>query len=179
MTDSGNLITLQGGQGPIYQRVHGTTTIQTDSFIDGWPAFDATTLYGLDPSVEYWLDKLPRPPGVMHLDSLPPTVVLGQNTRVGNSAASVSLVSLRAPTFDFLAGLAAASIGTDPGGEIGAPVATILTQIASGGEVRQCIFEHPPGTGSESFVDFAIPLPVSSALVFEFAAGMQRCVFAN
>jgi uncharacterized protein (TIGR03437 family) len=172
LSDSGTLITLQGSQGPIYQRVHGTTTIQTNAFISGWPAFDASSLYGLDPTAEYWLDALPRPSAIMHLNSLPPDVVLGQNTRVDNSVASVSLLSVNAPGFDFLAGLSSAGIGTDTGGQTGPPVSTQVTQFAAGGDLRQCIFEHPPGPGSESFIDFAIALPAGQ-IGLQFAAGIN------
>jgi uncharacterized protein (TIGR03437 family) len=173
VSDSGTLITLQGAQGPIYQRVHGTTTIQTSSFIFGWPAFDADRLYGLDPTVEYWLDQLPRPSGTMHLNSLPPNVVLGENTHVDNSTASVSLLNLSAPNFDFFAGLSSAQIGTDANGQIGPPVSTELTQLSVGGEVRQVIFEHPPDPGSESFIDYAIPVPSGSQTVLQFAVGIS------
>ena len=49
------------GDETVYQRVKGTGQVVSSLFIPGWPAYDEGSIFGLDPSREYWLEPTPRP----------------------------------------------------------------------------------------------------------------------
>ncbi len=176
LSDDGTLKTLTGISGILYQRAHDVNQIQTSRYIDKWPAFDNTTIYGLDPALQYWLDALPRPTELSHVTALPTNVKLGVNTSVTSSSASIALVPVAQESFDFLANFTQASLGTTSNGTDGPPCPAcpiILNQDAVGGVIQPSIFEHPPATGSQSYIDFTVPIPTGNNVLFQFSAGID------
>ena len=170
LTDSGQLLQLSSPVTPIFQIVHDTNQLATGSFIDRWPAFDTSTLYGLDPTRPYYLDSLPRPDST-HATSLPPGVRVGTGTRISTSFAHVELEG--AAPFDFNdltlphARIGVAYQGTDFPAANGA-VAN-LQNTTVGGQTRLGIFIHPPWQaqlGGETFVEYLLPVPPGAALRF-------------
>jgi hypothetical protein len=176
LTNAATLTTLTDPSGIVYQRAHGVTQILTTRYVDQWPAFDNQELYGLDPELEYWLDAVPRPTTQAHITSLPSNVKLGLNTRVSTSVASIGLVPVGNVSFDFFANFAAAAKGSTTNGA-DAPSCAVcvmtVTEDIVGGIIRPSIFEQPPAIGSQSFIEFSVPLPQGNSVAFEFAAGID------
>jgi hypothetical protein len=180
LTNDGTLTTLTSSTGVLYQRVHGVSQIRTTRYIDQWPAFDDQVLYGLDPGLEYWLDALTRPSAIAHLTSLPSQVKLGVNSRVSSSVASISLVQIGQPSFDFLAGFPQAAIGSISNSVDAPPCAVCVITLnvdSVGGVIRPTIFEHPPATGAQSFIDFNVPVPLADGIALQFAAGIEDAAY--
>jgi hypothetical protein len=176
LSNDGTLTTLTGSNGIVYQRVHGVTQVRTTRYIDQWPAYDDQAIYGLDPALEYWMDAVPRPAAAAHITSLPPGVKLGVNSRVTSSVASLSIVPIALASFDFLANFPGAGIGSMSNGADAPPCAACvitLNQDSVGGVIRPSIFEHPPATGSQSFVDFNVPIPSGDGVALQFSAGIE------
>ena len=176
LSNDGILTTLMAGNQISYQRVHNVSHLTTSRYIDQWPAFDDASIYGLDPAQEYWLDSLPRPSALPHISSLPADVKLGLNTKVTSSVASVSIAHIGETTIDFLANFPTAVRGSMSNGADGPPCAACVitpNEDSVGGVVRPSIFEHPPSTGSKSFIDFNVAIPQGDSVSFEFSAGIE------
>ncbi len=173
LSDSGSVISLNAGGTPLYQRIHDSMQQVTAGYIANWPAFDATQIYGLDPSEQYWLDPIPRP-ATTHITSLPAGVQVGSETMVSPSFAYVELAG--AQPFDFFDNLWDAQIGITYNGTDGPLAYGAMVQIlttTAGGVARQGIFMPPPGApddGGETFVEW--PVPVSQASAFLFSVGV-------
>jgi uncharacterized protein (TIGR03437 family) len=177
LSDDGTLTTLSGTDGIIYQRARNVTQVQTSRYIDQWPAFDDTNLYGLDPTLEYWLDVEPRPTDLAHVTSLPAGVKLGLNTKITSASASISLVPTNNPSFNFFQNFPEASLGFTQNGQdfpLGSQpyIPASVGQTVVGGVSRQGIIENPPGPGAQLFIDYIVPLPSASSVTFQFSVGI-------
>jgi uncharacterized protein (TIGR03437 family) len=169
------LVTLAGTDGTVYQRVYNVNQVQTSRFIDQWPAFDDSNIYGLDPAIQYWLDSIPRPTNVAHLTSIPAGVKLGSDTTISPAAANVSLEPGAGPAFDFFNQLLEATVGFTQNGQdqpIGDGTPIQISQPIVGGVQREGIFENPPGPGAQTFIDYAVPVPNAPSVVFSFSVGI-------
>ncbi|HTP97859.1 MAG TPA: DUF6259 domain-containing protein [Casimicrobiaceae bacterium] len=175
LVDTGSLVGVSSGGAPVYQRAHDAAQVDTASYALGWPAFDSTRIYGLDPTKQYWLDTVPRPT-TSHVSSLPSTVEIGAQSMISSNFALIQLAP--APSYDFIANLWAATVGTNENG-IDGPVgfgATVTVGTATvAGVARQGIFMHPPyaqgHAGGETFVEWSLPVPPSTA--FTFSVGVD------
>jgi uncharacterized protein (TIGR03437 family) len=177
--DSGTLVRLRVDQETLYQRAHSTSTAHTSFFVDGWPAYDDTGVYGLDPERQYWLDAIARPIGQAHLTRLPPDVRLGPATVVAPDAAGFELLPIEKQLFDFFGSLWLAKTGTTFAGVDG-PLAygatAYLTQITVGGQSRRCLFAHPPYqgvSGGETFIEYTVAIPNAADVALQFEAGLN------
>src|SRR5262249_33185965 len=56
LTDSGGLFSFQSSQSTLLTLAHGVNQLSIGGFIDDWPAFDGTNLYGLDPGGLYFVN---------------------------------------------------------------------------------------------------------------------------
>lgn len=178
LSDSGTLISLlegaSPGSSPLYRRIYNTSQQTTSDFVPGWPAFDAATIYGLDPAQQYWLDTVARPM-TTHVASLAAGVQIGVDTMIAPAFAQVQLAA--PPSFDFLGNLGIAKIGTVNGGSDG-PLSygatAVVNSNTAGGVTRQGIFMQPPymngKAGDDAFVEWTVPVPAAS--VFSFSVGV-------
>jgi hypothetical protein len=168
LTDTGQLLALKAPLSPLFQLAHDANQLTSGSFIDRWPAFDDTTLYGLNPASRYFVDPGPRPDAT-HVTSLPIGIQLVGDTLVTPSFAQVRFAP-PAP-FDFT-DLSRARFGIRYQGAdypigFGAVVA-IQTHVV-GGESRTGIFIHPPWqgqVGGETFAEYTVPVSTGAALRF-------------
>jgi hypothetical protein len=169
LTDSGGLFTLQSAQSTLFTLAHDSNQVTVGgSFINKWAAFDASTLYGLDPAVLYYVDPGARPDAT-HATSLPPGVRVGAGTLVTPSFAHVELAP--PALFDFT-NLSNARVGLTYQG-VDYPLAYGATVYETtdtvGGVARSGLFIHPPYQGSiggETFVEYSVPLPAGATLQF-------------
>ena len=89
-TPAGSTLTLPNNAG--YERVFGTTQVQTHRSLPHWRAYNETTLLGLDPNRYYFLNNTPRDFSQLRINSLSPDVYINE-TRVTNQAALFRLKS--------------------------------------------------------------------------------------
>ncbi len=156
----------------LFQIAHDVSEVSTPSTARNWPAFDAATIYGLDPANRYFLDPVARPL-MTHVTSLPSGHRLGPGTLVGPGFAHVEVLAPRASSFDFEAESVAATLGvkyqgTDWPLANGAVVVPRQT-ITAGGVTRSGFFIHPPWqgqVGGETFAEFSLPVPSGGMLQF-------------
>ena len=168
---TGGLTTLTAGGETLVALAHGVTSLVSDRLPVGWPAFDASTIYGLEPSAYSFLEAGARPT-TTHVTSLPSGARLGEGTLVGSGFAHVELrppVSaikpLEASMLDAITGVRFA--GRDwPLGN-GAVVQTL--RHVAGGEARTALFMHPPyhsQRGGGTFAEFVLSIPPGANLSF-------------
>jgi hypothetical protein len=174
LTESGTVTTLTAAGSPLFQLAHDTNEVTGPSFVRGWPAFDATTIYGLDRDVMYFLDPIARPM-TTHATSLAAGVRVGPSSIVGTGFAHVQLLPPKASVFDFDKNLLAGKYGVRYQGVDG-PLANgaVVTQqsIVAGGVSRSGYFIHPPyqgQIGGETFAEFQVPVPANAVLRFSVA----------
>jgi hypothetical protein len=170
LTDSGTLMTLTGAGSQLFQLAHDVNQLTSTSFVPAWPAFDTATLYGLDPSKQYFLDPVPRPPST-HVTSLPAGIRLGPGTLVGSAFAHIELAS-PASSVDFEGGLLNSHPGVRFQG-VDTPLGNgaIVTpgSIVAGGVSRSGISIQPPWQdqrGGETFVEYSVAVPAGATLGF-------------
>jgi len=182
LTDSGTLEALNGAGVTLSQLGHDINQLSTASFIPNWPAFDSTTLYGLDPAQKYWLDAAQRP-ATTHVTSLPSGDRLGAGTLVTSRFALLEVNPPVPSGFDFFANVFYSTSGVRYQGNDG-PLANGAVVIPSGGTVggisRQAIFIHPPyqgQIGGETYLQYALPVPPASR--FAFSVGIQDGAACN
>ena len=170
LTDDGRVtaLTTATPQSTLFQLAHDANQITTGSFISRWPAFDATTLYGLNPASMYFVDPAARPDAT-HATSLPQGIQLGSGTLVTPSFARVEFAPPVAADFTDLARarLGVRYQGADYPIGFGAVVQTQTNTV--GGQNRPSIFIHPPWqgqVGGETFAEYSVPVPGAAALRF-------------
>ena len=174
LTDTGQLLALQTPQSTLFQLAHDANRLTTGSFINRWPAFDDTTLYGLNPASMYFVEPGARPDAT-HATSLPQGVQLGSGTLVTPSFAHLELAPPVA--FDFT-DLSRARGGVRYQGAdypIGFGAAVWIQANTVGGESRSGIFIHPPWqgqVGGETFAEYVVPVP-SGAPALRFSVGID------
>ena len=171
LTDQSNLLSLAAAGSTLAELTRGLNRVVTPRFSPGWPAFDTTTLYGLDPHRHYWLDALARPL-TTHVTWLPHGVRIRPSTLVGSRFAHIAVDAVSAPSFDAVQELLDGQTGVRFQGADG-PLAdgavVHLASITAGGVSRQGIFVHPPWqgqVGGETFVEYSVPVPPAALLRF-------------
>ena len=171
VTDTGTMRTLTAAGVPLYRIAHDVSLLATSSFVPGWPAFDATTLFGLDPGRSYWLDPVPRPT-TTHATSLPDGIRLGSASRVGNGFAHFAPLPVVPPAFHADAQLLQATNGVRFQGSdtpLGNGAVVHPAVIIAGGVSRSGLFLHPPWqgqVGGETFVAYQVAVPAGAVLRF-------------
>jgi hypothetical protein len=175
-------VLLKVGEEVLYQRVRGANQVVSAQYIPGWPAYDDTTLFGLDPDREYWLESRPRPKDVPHLSGLSRGVVL-TGAQVTPDFALFELSALDRTAADLLKLVPQAKTGTtytysegprDEPLEKGATAD--MTEMQAGGEMRKALFEHPPfqgRPGGETFVEFTLAVPETPHPALAYAVGIS------
>lgn len=183
LTDTGSLETLTAAGTVLYQLGHDTSQISTSTaFIPGWPAFDNSTLFGLDRTQQYWLKTTSRP-DVTHVTSLPDFVRVSPGTLITSKAAHIELQRDAAAPFDFVSQLLNAVQGVAYQGSdfpLANGASVFATYSTVGGIQRQGIFMHPPfqgQIGGESFAEWSIP--IGGGMKFQFSNGIQDGASCN
>jgi uncharacterized protein DUF6259 len=172
LTDSGTQTVLTAAGSTLFTQAHDANQVANGAaYIRNWPAFDSTTLFGLDPAHLYFLDSTPRPT-TTHVTSVPAGNKIGASTLITSSAAHVEILQAT-QAFDFQASLLTAHVGVRYNG-IDYPLAygavVYSSTITAGGEARSGLFLHPPyqgQIGGETFVEYSLPIPASASLLFD------------
>ena len=179
LRDSGRLIRFTTNGQTLYQRVHDTNSIETDASIANWPAYDAKTVFGLDPSQQYWLENAGRPLNAAHISAMQAGTKAGPRTLLTKNFAFLDLAGNN-PPLDFVKDLWRAVQGTTYDGADGPLLngaTALIMPLAVGGETRQVLFEHPPyqgpQRGGETFVEYPVIVPDVPGAVLKFAAGIS------
>jgi hypothetical protein len=176
LDDGVNIIRLTVNGQAIYQRVHGTNSVQTDASIPDWPAFDTKSVLGLDPSQQYWLDPTQKRLSATHISAIQPGVMLDSRTLVTADSVYLDVASAVPPALDFAKDLWQAAQGVTYDG-IDGPVADgaalAITSFSAGGETRRVLLAHPPylGTqrGGETFIEYTVSVPDATGVTLKFA----------
>jgi hypothetical protein len=177
--NSGDVIRMKAAGQVLYERVQNTTSLQTPSFIRNWAAYDDTTLYGLDPAMQYWLDRdAKRPANAPRLSGVPSSASIGLGTLATGDYGYFELQSVAAPPFDFIQHLWEAKRGTDYGRKdysLGAGDLVEITRTSiAGQEKNPVILMQPPGQlpGAAVFLDYEVPIPAAAPRL-NFSAGLS------
>jgi len=174
LDDTGTLESLTADAATLYQQSHDVNRLATASYSPNWPAFDDSTLFGLDPTKRFWLESLPRPQ-TTHITSLPVGNLLGANTLVTSKFGFFELPGT-VSSFDF-SNLFAATTGIRyQGADWPIAYGAVVTPSAAmtvGGVTHSGVFMHPPWQGQfggEAFAEYSIP--VGSGGQFRFSVGI-------
>ncbi len=176
---SENVVRLVEDGETLYERVRGLNRVTTERFIDRWPAFDESTLVGLDPTREYWLTPDSRPDSSIHLRQIPANFRVGTGSLVHPRFGYFELEAANRPWFDFIAALGAAKKGTlyegrDYGLVFGASVSVGRTVV--GGEQREAaLIALPPSRwnfNGATFVEYKVNVPDVPNIALHFEAGI-------
>lgn len=177
---TGPLVQLKVGDTLEYQRVRNSEQIQTDQCITNWPAYTSSTLIGLDPGREYWLESCTgRDTTLPHLTALPADVRVGIGTLITPTYAYFELEPDQQPTYDFVAHFWQARQGTiynlkDVPLTNGSFVSVITPAVVGGKDMSPALLEVPasqtlPGA---TFVEYDVPVPGSGTTQLQFATGI-------
>jgi hypothetical protein len=177
---------LKVGNQNVYQRVLNTSSLKTSSFIANWAAYDNTTLYGLNPANQYWLDStLPRPTNVQHLTNLPGNVSLGTGTLVTSKYGYYEVDAIAPQAYDLIQNFSNATMGTDlakkdfPMG--GGDLVQVTRASIAGQEKSPVILMQPPYQllGGAVFLDYPVPVPTGGPVKLHFSAGISDAGVAS
>ncbi len=174
----------------LYERVRNTTRVESEGFIPGWNAFDASSIFGLDPEAEYWIAPAKeRPNDVPYLSALGSTAKLGLGTKATGTYGYFELESVGEDEFELAAALNTLKRGVIFYGREYALTRNGVVQATptlTGGEATDTVLlMRPPinATGAVVFGDVETPIPrgrpflqFSTALT-DFAIGSDGALF--
>ena len=184
LDQTNHLITLNIDNTPFYQRLISSSNYSTPLFVRNWSAFDDSTLYGLDPSAQYWLDTgLARPDSLPHLSNIDPSLGVNSQTFVNSSFGMFGLSVNEAPSYDFIGNFYTAAKGTmflvpylvHRGMILGAVAET--SPVTVGGKAYEAaIVMQPPYQSVPDGVvysEFTVPLPNTDQVHFNFQVAIN------
>ncbi len=179
--DTGTSVKVNVDGEVIYERIRQASTFKSVASIKGWPAYDSTTIYGLDPNREYWLDaRSPWPEDRIHLANLPPDIKLGENFFALRDYGLFELERITPPAYDFVRGFAEAKQGVIYDGkdyQLGFGAAVQQTRTLIAGEVKgPVLLMQPPSRarGGATFVEYPLALPAPDwPAVLTFGVGLS------
>jgi hypothetical protein len=179
-----SMITMNVANSPLYQRAINSSSRSAPPFITGWPAYDASTLYGLDPTDQYWLDPNATPAAnTPHLSNLSSDVRVDTQTFVNSVFGLFSLAVNQPAGYDFIGNFYTASKGTMylvpyliyRGLELGA-VAEVGPVIVGGTTYDSVLVMTPPFQGyvdGVTYTEFTVPLPNTQQVQFNFQVALS------
>ena len=178
LTDSGTVETLSAAGATLYELTDsGANQVASTSYISGWPAFDGTKLYGLDPAKRYWLDALPRPSTTTHVTNIPAGNVLGSDTFVTSAVGRFDFgAPVAAGAFDF-EDLLSALLGIHYQGSdwpLAYGAVVVPTTMTVGGVARSALNIQTPWQGQiggETFAEYSVPVSAGGQLRFSVGIG--------
>ena len=177
-------VTLNVGGSPFYQRAINSSSRTAPPFISGWPAYDSGTLYGLDPTDQYWLDATAAPPAnAIRLSDLSSDIRMDTGTFVGANFGLFSLAVNQPAAYDFIGNFYTASKGTmflvpnliNRGLELGA-VAQVSPVIIGGRIYNSVLVMTPPYQGvidGVTYTEYSVPLPNTQQVQFNFEVALS------
>ncbi len=179
--DSGDIVQLSAAGKTIYQRVHSSNSIASSSFIANWTAYDSSTLFGLNPTSEYWLrSDIPRPADSLRLADLPRGVQIEAGTLDAGDYGYFELDNVAQPAYDFVLSFATAKIGIAGANGLDFRLAfgalAQVTQTLVGGKLRApvIVMQPPAGPmlGGATFAEYNVQVPASQSFL-NFSAGLS------
>ena len=190
LTTDGQTVTLNVDGNPFYTRIENSAQFATSSYIQNWPAYSDSTLFGLDPTTQYWLEpNLQQPGSLPHLSGVPSNIKVDTGTFVGSDFALFSMATNQPPSFDFVGGYSTAAKGTtflnpmrDRGLIFGAT--STITPVFVGGSVsNSTLVLQPPYLGpiastwgGVTWVQYSVPLPNTDLVRFSFQVAVPDSV---
>jgi hypothetical protein len=164
----------------LYERIRNADRWATSQWVQYWPAYDDNFLYGLDPTVQYWLEpEWYRPSGLPHLLELPRLVTVGYDTLATPDYALFDLATPDPSSFDFISSFGIARQGTIWNGKdwpimLGATAA--VTRIVIDKQLQnQVLVMQPPYRryiGGAVYVEYTVSVPDAPGVRFSFKAGL-------
>jgi len=175
-----NFVRLQEDGETIYQRVRDSNRVSTPLFINRWPVYDETSLFGLHPNRQYWLEREPyRPSGEVHLRSLPQNFQVGDGSFANAQYGYFELQPVEKLWFDFTAELAQARTGTLYDGKdyplVNGSFVTMGHAVVGGVPKNSVLIALPPyrnNINGATFVEYKIPVPIASSVSLTFKTGI-------
>jgi hypothetical protein len=167
-----------------YHRTHDISQITTPSYILSWPAFDASNLYGLDSTRQYWLeDNVARPSDQAHLTGIPVNYQLGSGSMLCPEFSYFELSAVPTVWFDFAGDFDAAKKGTswlsngvpvDRGIVMGAQAYVGPITVAASRTAAALIMtpptQYPDG---DVFTEYSVLVPAQSRSTLSFQVGLD------
>ncbi len=180
LQNSGNVISLKAAGQTVYQRVHDTSQIQTSDFIANWPAYTDSTILGLDPSRQYWLESgQPRPVNLPHLTSLPTGMKVGSDTLVTPDYAYFQIDPITPSPWDFAGAFGNAKTGIIVNGQdypLSFGGTASVTQQTVGGVTRDpSLLLVPPYNGviGATYAEYQVAIPQGNSVQLQFDDGIS------
>lgn len=175
----GNIVRLVEDGKKVYERVRNANTLKTDQFINGWPAYDANTLLGLDPGFEYWLTpEAFRPKSLIHIEKLPPHYRLGLGSLTDSKYGYFEVNATTTRWFDHVADLPKAKKGVLYDREFPLVNGALVSvgRASVGKELRNSALLTIPPTRNNlngaTFVEYQIAVPKLPKVEFRFEVGV-------
>jgi hypothetical protein len=184
-----NTIALNIDGSQLYKRVFGVAQFSTPDYILNWPAFDATTLYGLNPQNQYWLEQpsITRPANLAHITSVPPNYSVGAGSMITPDFTYIDLDEASQTWFDFVGAFPTATsgllYGTSAQDAVQVPmgygaVSKIAPITVGGVQVPAALYMVPPYTpaayaGGAVFTDYTISVPAANSATLSFQVGID------
>jgi hypothetical protein len=172
--DLGNIVRLKVGDQVIYSRAKNTNQLDVGSvdspsagtFPANWLGFNPTTLGGLDPNWEYWLQPGLTPADTPHLSNLSSGVKLGLDTKATPDYGYFELERIPPPSFDLIQAFPTAEIGATYYGKdypltVNGKVSISETLVGDTLEAPVLFMNPPVGyPGSVVFAEYhSVPIP--------------------
>jgi hypothetical protein len=183
--DGGDVVRFKVGDEVIYERARNRSFIDTGSFVRNWLAFDESSVSGLDPQQEYWLEPgLPRSSDVPHILNLPQNVKLGLGTKATKDYGYFELEPILEPPFDFIRGFSQAKTGVIYYGKeytLTHNGTVEISQTLVGGAFKSpVLFMNPPVgyPGAVVFAEYQVPVPKQQSYL-NFATGVSDLATLN
>jgi hypothetical protein len=178
--DDGNYLLLKQDSTLIYQRAHGSNMFDTPSYIQNWPAYDSTRLFGTDPNRQYWLEKGSfRPADDMHLLSVPTNFEVTTSSFTTADYGYFEIAGVNQKWFDFLEELPGANTGTIYNltnfKVINGAIIQVGRVTVNGQLFNEVLQEYPPfkkAVGGSSFVEYSVPVPVAPKVTLNFSVAL-------
>ncbi|MBM3471765.1 MAG: hypothetical protein FJX75_00665 [Armatimonadetes bacterium] len=162
----------------LYRYVRGRTSVRAAGHIDGWPAYDESGIYGLDPDRLHLCEPGAPEPGRPHLLRLPEDVIL-RSFRCTDRFLLADF-ALRQRVLDLTQRVSDAAIGITVRGEdkpLGNRAQLTGGYATVGDKPLQGFSVHPPwdpepGVIGQVFAEWALPVPEGQSRL-EFAIGLR------
>jgi hypothetical protein len=177
-----NTVSLNAAGQQVYQRLRNSNAIPTPvSLWPPWSAYDATSLYGLDPTTEYWAQSGgSRPANTTRISTLPQGVELGPASLDEGDYAYFELVLPPQQPFDFVREFQDAKVGVASGDgkdyHLAFGASAQVSQALVRSKLRTPIIAmqppYGPYLGGATFVEYSVALP-STPSALAFSAGLN------
>src|ERR1700722_14143086 len=178
--DNGTSVQMNIDGRSIYQRAENVQSLATSSFVPSWSAYDGSSLYGLDPTQQYWLQAgLARPSKSVHLASVPDNASMGLGGLSTYKHGYFELNRIPPPPYDFVQQFSGAKIGSDlmrQDAPLVAGAQALISRTVINGQLQDPVLMMIPpyeAPGAAVFVEYQVPIPSTGQTTLTFGAGIS------